>query len=212
MRVLYGAVAANAARCTGLWLPGATCAAAAGERVRTALPPQRSRTANFTTLRCHTRAARATQVYEYSDMVLVLLQGYPVHIHFRLHHWTSLAWTFARTRASAGASFLLANAFMHAWVYLYHGGARWKPVFWVCRVWGHAQLAIGMLCSGHAAWYSYTHEHEDGGRPCGDGPYALHAWGCFLCALYFCLFQYEVWGPQPGEAPAKKRKGGAKLE
>jgi hypothetical protein len=106
-----------------------------------------------------------SKLYEFLDIIFVSLMGFPLHPHFQFHHCTTLsfAWTFLFYRSAHGGTFLLANVFMHILLYLYLSQDRTannllhnKVVFYMIRVWGHAQLLIGMVM----AWYSLEHSSD----------------------------------------------------
>jgi hypothetical protein len=156
-----------------------------------------------------------SKFHEYSDIILVLLAcrpplEYRLHPHFRYHHLTTpfFALTFLRHQCGHHAFFMIANLLMHVWVYRFHA----KPsnqtplLFWLCRIWGHVQLLVGIAMSG----YSFASRifHLQPKEPCGTllsdvVPLALYL-------VYFLLFQYQIYWPWPpsgrGVAPKQKAR------
>jgi len=132
-----------------------------------------------------------SKIWEWNDIVLCLLRGLKLHPHFRIHHCTtlSLAWTFMETRSGHGGSFMLANLFMHTFVYLYHSSQSFRTIwlFWIIRIWGHVQLIVGVVGTVTALSYRFYFQH-----PCSGSTLPTELWDLALYLLYFGLFQYEI--------------------
>ena len=121
---------------------------------------------------------------EFRDIMLCILNGFPINPHFRWHHLTtpSLAWVMLHGRAAHAAPFIVANLVMHFFLCLYLGGHRTRIFFLATRVIGHVQLLIGIAGTLAALWL------PDCAR--GDGRGEL--WLLFLYTSYFVLFQLEI--------------------
>mmetsp|Transcript_26318 Transcript_26318/g.36734 ORF Transcript_26318/g.36734 Transcript_26318/m.36734 type:complete len:158 (+) Transcript_26318:67-540(+) len=52
-----------------------------------------------------------SKIWEFIDLVLVMLMGVPIHPHFSVHHTSTLtfAWCFLQYRTLSGYLFMLAN-------------------------------------------------------------------------------------------------------
>ena len=122
------------------------------------------------------------------DLSIVTLRGFPIHIHFRLHHYSTpiFAWLGLVTRSTHGAVFLLLNTFMHLMVYAFHGGFQPPWLKSAVRGFQWVQLGGGMLVSG----VSYLQEDRCGVLPPYDVVHTVVPGG--LYALYLVLFQFEL--------------------
>lgn len=91
-----------------------------------------------------------SKMWEAVDIVMVTLQGFPINLHFRVHHNTTplLAWALLRYPSVSGVVFMILNTCMHFFVYLYFGGFNGSMMFFITRFFGHIQLLGGMLVSG----------------------------------------------------------------
>jgi hypothetical protein len=136
------------------------------------------------------------------DLSLVTMRGFPVHIHFRLHHYSTpiFAWLGWRTASSHGYTFMLLNLFMHVMVYAFHGGLRSDLLHGCIRRWQYVQLFGGMsLCL--LAFASRL-----SGHPCGSDE-GLVSWlgdtvPAALYLMYYFLFRIEL---RDAAADAAKR-------
>ena len=90
-----------------------------------------------------------SKIWEYIDIFLVMLMGYPINLHFRFHHNTTilLGWFIMWQRPASGLLFMILNTFQHFWVYLYFGNVRNGIVFGMTRIFGHVQLIAGIAVS-----------------------------------------------------------------
>ncbi|KAL9652476.1 hypothetical protein ABK040_000048 [Willaertia magna] len=88
-----------------------------------------------------------SKIWEFLDICLVILQGYPINIHFRVHHTTTLflAWLSMTTNCPFDAPAILINCFMHFFLYLYFAGCSF--FFWIVRILGFLQLIVGIVFS-----------------------------------------------------------------
>ena len=80
------------------------------------------------------------------DLNLVTLRGIPIHIHFRLHHYTTpiFAWLGLATGSAHGFTFMLLNLWMHICVYAWHGGVRLPALHRFIRLFQYVQLFGGI--------------------------------------------------------------------
>jgi hypothetical protein len=144
-----------------------------------------------------------SKFHEYSDVILILLapRKFPLHPHFRYHHLTTpfFAYYFLHYQCGHHAVFMVANLFMHAVVYFYFAGFRTRLLFWMCRVWGHVQLFLGI----GVALYSFLGRLANTGCSCGSIWSDLVPLGLYL--MYFALYQYELYWPWPPEQKNKKK-------
>lgn len=95
-----------------------------------------------------------SKLWEIVDIILVSLMGFPIHLHFRVHHNTTpiLGLILFYHRTTCGLIFMIANTFMHFWVYLYHGGIQNRLTFAVVRAMGHVQLLVGIIGCIFSMW------------------------------------------------------------
>jgi len=142
-----------------------------------------------------------SKFHEYLDIILVLLapRKYPLHPHFRYHHLTTpfFAYLFLHHQCGHHVVFMMANLLMHAMVYAYLGGLRNRPVFWMCHVWGHLQLLLGIGTGTYSLWNRWNNS----GCSCGSVWSEMIPVGLYL--MYFILFQYELYWIWP---PVDKKK------
>lgn len=129
-----------------------------------------------------------SSVYFYSklwegvvDLTTVSLRGIPVALHFRVHHYTTpiFAWIGLHQRTPPGFLFAGLNLFMHALVYLWHGGVQvpfFKPLI---RGWQHVQLLGGIVA--YLLFYLIS--------PCSTLEDIVPT---LLFAVYYGLFQLEL--------------------
>jgi hypothetical protein len=133
-----------------------------------------------------------SKCWEFLDVYLVLLkEGGPIHIHFRIHHSTtlSLAWVAMTTESDYALWPCLTNTGMHFFLYLYFGGV--APYFWsVVRVLGFVQLFVGIGCSCLGIFNRY----EEGGVLWGE-LYIL-----FMYFTFLGLFVWEIFVFRPAQA------------
>ncbi len=142
-----------------------------------------------------------SKFHEYLDIIFVLLapRKYPLHPHFRYHHLTTpfFAYHFLHYQCGHHVVFMVANLLMHALVYAYIGGFRNRHTFWLCRVWGHVQLLLGIGTALYSLWSRWNNS----GCTCGSVWSEVVPLGLYL--MYFILYQYELYWPWP---PVDKNK------
>lgn len=91
-----------------------------------------------------------SKYWESIDLILVMLMGHPINLHFRIHHCTTpiLGAVILTFRPASGLTFMILNTFTHFWIYIYHGGWQSRAVFNMIRITGHLQLVVGLCCAG----------------------------------------------------------------
>ena len=139
-----------------------------------------------------------SKIWEAVDIVLVSLQGFPINLHFRVHHNTTplLAWALMEHPSVAGVVFMILNTCMHFFVYLYFGGCNGSFFFAMTRLFGHLQLIWGMILSCCYALFS--------GRAFSKEILVGSCLPFMLYCTYFILFQMEI--GDEAKAAAKERK------
>lgn len=152
-----------------------------------------------------------SKFHEYSDIILVLLScrpplAYRLHPHFRYHHLTTpfFALTFLHNQCAHHAFFMLSNLLMHAWVYRFHASSANQTtlLFWLCRIWGHVQLLLGITLSAYSLAARLFHLNSL--EPCGT--LFSDALPLALYLMCFALFQYQIYWPWPPIRTIPKRK------
>eukprot|EP00466_Bigelowiella_natans_P008560 jgi/Bigna1/75561/fgenesh1_pg.35_\ len=156
-----------------------------------------------------------SKIWEFVDLVLVMLMGVAIHPHFSVHHTTTLtlAWCFLQYRTLSGYLFMLANVIMHVFLYAYFGGLRAPWVFAFLRLWGHVQLVFGMVASGTAMYLKMASVHENATRErdslesksqrllavaVAEGvPFILYS-------TYLVLYRMEIYDQQKDKAAKRK--------
>jgi hypothetical protein len=142
-----------------------------------------------------------SKFHEYIDIILVLLSCWPpieyrLHPHFRYHHLTTpfFALVFLQYRCGHHAFFMLANLLMHTLVYWFHASPHHQTslLFWICRIWGHVQLLLGISLSGYSLVKRF---YFPGSEPCGTAMSDVVP--LVLYTFYFILFQYQIYWPWP---------------
>lgn len=142
-----------------------------------------------------------SKIWEYIDIILVSLNGLPIHIHFRVHHNTTiiLAWFIYQYKSASGLTFLILNTWLHFFVYLYHSQLFMNDLIWfMCRFFGYFQLIIGMICTINVI---FINEKKN--------DFFSEVIQLILYVLYFILFQYEIFGDKSNKKikKIKKKKG-----
>lgn len=140
-----------------------------------------------------------SKIWESVDILLVALQGFPINLHFRVHHNTTplLAWALLVYPTVGGVVFMLLNTTMHIFVYLYFGGLNNSFIFYMTRIFGHIQLIAGMILSGYSFYSS----------PVRDEAVVVGSCLPFLLYItYFILFQMEIHDDAKAAAKAAKKE------
>lgn len=148
-----------------------------------------------------------SKMWESLDIILVSLQGFPINIHFRVHHNTTplLAWALLTHKSVGGIVFMILNTLMHFFVYLYFGGCNGSFLFYATRIFGHVQLILGMLFAGGTAVLYFKTPKESIDEMSQDViigsvlPFLLYA-------IYFILFQLEILDDAKAKLKAAKSK------
>jgi hypothetical protein len=130
-----------------------------------------------------------SKLVEVIDLVSVTARGYPVNLHFRVHHYTTPLFGYVgwMSRSAHGASFALANLLMHVMVYAFHSGFQPPQLKSCLRFWQHVQLSTGILLALAACWRRWN------GLACTS----VTGWSAdlippLLFATYYVLFQREL--------------------
>lgn len=135
-----------------------------------------------------------SKLWEVIDIILVELMGHPIHLHFRVHHNTTplLGLLLFQHRTYSGLIFMIANTFMHFWVYLYHGGVQNRTTFAMVRSMGHIQLLTGIVCSALAIWVELTSSASVSVLLAFNRLLLSEFIPLVLYSVYFVLFRIEV--------------------
>jgi len=146
-----------------------------------------------------------SKLLDFTDIIGCILRGVPLHIHFRIHHCTTLAlaYTFLRYPSSHGGLFMAANMFMHLFVYpreSYSFFRTFSFIWWTCRIWGHVQLILGAVASLASLVSALK------GTPCPCGVVEADAFDLFIYVLYFCLYQKQIWDYRHPPSHQKKKE------
>jgi len=118
--------------------------------------------------------------------MLVIANGSPVALQFRVHHMTTLAcmWAAAAGDVSFELPLVMANTAVHFPMYWHIAGV------WRCRTLVHGvqifQLVLAMVLSGASLWRRFV-----ASRPC-SGLLSAEMFGLFLYLVYSALFVRDV--------------------
>ncbi len=126
-----------------------------------------------------------SKIWEYLDIFIVSLTGYPINLHFRIHHNTTLllAYCFLQKKSFDAVLFMMSNLLMHFLLYLHIGG--WTSWRISIRIVGHLQLIVGLV-STLIAIYARLGGEACSGDSWHDGLIIL------LYVVYFVLFRKEI--------------------
>ena len=150
----------------------------------------------------------ASKLYEGKDLLIVSARGYPIHSHFRYHHYTTplFAWVGLQSRSAHGLLFLVLNTVMHVFVCTFLSGYQPPWLKLLLRRWQWVQLGGGFITACLALLQRVS------GAPCTESAAAgggtLVAWAAdvvppLLFAMYACLFLKEL-ADEAAAAGAKK--------
>jgi hypothetical protein len=148
-----------------------------------------------------------SKLWEVVDIVLVTLMGYPIHVHFRVHHNTTplLGLILFHHRTYSGLVFMIANTCMHFWVYLYHGGVQNRTTFAFVRFLGHAQLLLGLVCGSWAMAAQLAQAPRVALLLTFNQLIVAEGIPLVLYAVYFALFRVEVTETQSFDELMKRK-------
>jgi hypothetical protein len=140
-----------------------------------------------------------SKIWEATDIFLVALQGFPINLHFRVHHNTTpiLAWALLKYPTVGGVVFMILNTFMHLLIYLYFGGCNGSFMFYMTRIFGHVQLIGGIIVT---AWAVYVAREQLDMKVMVGSLLPL-----VLYVTYFALFQLEIYDENKAKFKATKK-------